>query len=148
MFKLINTTPIKAKEKCNKLGGIAELNKNNIEEIKDFGVCLSKKINSFKFPIFQIGYDEGIKSHASSNFEKVIYVYQDKELKKDKIPKKLVVEKLYLFCTKNQKNNFLRISMIVLITICSVILAIVVYTYRKDIYVSLYNLRNSYKKYS
>ena len=144
MFKLFNTTPIKAKEKCKEFAGVAKLNKDNIDEIKDFAVCLSKTVKNLEFLIFQIGYDEEIKSHPSSNDEKVIFVYQRGEfLKKEKLPGKLDLEKFYLFCNKNQINHFLIISMIFLITICSVILAIVVYWYQKDIYVSLYNLTNS-----
>ena len=137
VFKLINTSPIKARVKFKKFAGMAELNKNNIGEIKDFAVCLSKSREENEILIFQINYEEKINSHPNNNNEKVLFVDEGTTLKKEKLPKKVVLEKLYLFCRKSQKYFYLKISMIVVIRIFSIALALVVYWIRRDIHVSL-----------
>ena len=108
--KFTNTTTFHARKACRN-EGIADLNNNNKEEMKDLIICLSKKAKSFENPTFLINFYEKSNEYEVKNLEKVVFLRQGSKLIKQKLFNNVLLKNIICVC-KNHKSYFLYYFMI------------------------------------
>ena len=111
---------------------VAKLNDKIEEEIKDLVVCMTKYSKKYTDIIIRINYDD----QRNKNYEQAIVVEENK-IRKIKIPKNLVLNKVILICVKQKDSNVFRSVLFAIVFSSITLLGMIGIWYRKNINVSI-----------